>query len=157
MVSLIFLLGISFIATRFFLNRKWPMPWIQTSIMACGLVAIFLVLRIEYSSGFNLLGGQWFASYGNVMINFFNTRQPFVFRAYCRFVSLVAGHQSRPFLSLFQNIYTSFLIQLATLVFLVIIWGFSFKNEPVQTLTSDIGIYVAGFFFFGLVSLAISN
>ena len=30
LLSLIFLLGLSFIATRFFLKRKWPMPWIQT-------------------------------------------------------------------------------------------------------------------------------
>ena len=37
LLSLIFLLGLSFITTRFFLKRKWPMPWIQISIMACGL------------------------------------------------------------------------------------------------------------------------
>ena len=157
LLSLIFLLGLSFIATRFFLKRKWPMPWIQISIMACGLAAIFLVVRIEYGSGFNLFGGQWFASYGNIIINFFNAKHPFVFALaaglyfWWRGISL---GRSRLY---FNDIYTSFLIQLATLVFLVILWGFSFKNEAILTLTSDIGIYIAGFFFFGLVALAVSN
>ena len=59
LLSLIFLLGLSFVATRFFLKRKWPMPWIQTSIMACGLAAIFLVLRLDYSAGFQLFSRQW--------------------------------------------------------------------------------------------------
>ena len=157
LISLIVLLGISFVATRFFLKWKWPTPWIQISIMACGLIVIFLVLRIEYSTGIPLFSGQWFTSYGNVIIDFFSTKHSFVF-------ALIAGlylwwrgiNLSRTPLY-FNNIYTSFMIQLATLVFLIIMWGFSFKDEPVQTLTSDIGIYVAGFFFFGLVALAISN
>ena len=157
LLSLIFLLGLSFVVTRFFLKRKWPMPWIQISIMACGLVTIFLVLRLNYGAGFPLFGSQWFASYSQVLLNFLSHIHPFGF-------ALIAGlylwwrgislGRSRLY---FDNIYTAFLIQLATLVFLVIMWGFSFKNKAVQTLTSDIGIYVAGFFFFGLVALAISN
>ena len=157
LLSLIFILGLSFITTRFFLKRKWPMAWIQTSIMACGLVIIFLVLRLEYSTGFPLFSGQWFVAYGQTLFNFFSHIHPFGF-------ALIAGlylwwrgislGRSRLY---FENIYTSFLIQLATMVILIIIWGLSFKNEAIQTLTSDIGIYVAGFFFFGLVSLAVSN
>ena len=76
LLSLIFLLGISFIATKFFLKRKWPMPWIQTSIIACGLVAIFLVLRIEYSAGFKLFSGQWFVSYGKVIVDSLSHQTP---------------------------------------------------------------------------------
>ena len=148
LLSLIFILGLSFITTRFFLKRKWPMAWIQTSIMACGLVIIFLVLRLEYSTGFPLFSGQWFVAYGQTLFNFFSHIHPFGF-------ALIAGlylwwrgislGRSRLY---FENIYTSFLIQLATMVILIIIWGLSFKNEAIQTLTSDIGIYVAGFFFF---------
>ena len=157
LLSLIFLLGLSFIATRFFLKRKWPMPWIQTSIMACGLVIIFLVLRLEYNTDFPLFSGQWFISYGQTLFSFFSHIHPFGF-------ALIAGlylwwrgislGRSRLY---FENIYTSFVIQLVTLVFLIIMWGFSFQNEAVRTLTSDIGMYITGFFFFGLVALAVSN
>ena len=133
------------------------MPWIQTSIMACGLIAIFLVVRIEYGSGFNLFGGQWFESYGNIIINFFNAKHPFIFAIIAGLYLWWRGISLGRSRLYFENIYTSFVIQLVTLVFLVIMWGFSFKNEAIQTLTSVIGIYVTGFFFFGLVALAISN
>ncbi len=152
LLALIFLLGISFIATKFFLSRKWPMPWIQVGIITCGLVAIFLVIRIEYSDGFKLLSGQWFVSYGQVLLDSFSHQNPFIFALLAGFYLWWRGiGLSRSKLS-FASIYPPFLIELATLVLLIIIWGFSFKTGP-----SDIGIYIAVFFFFGLTSLALSN
>jgi hypothetical protein len=157
LLSLIVLLGFSFIATRFFLKRKWPMPWIQTTILVCGLAAIFLTLRLDYSAGFQLFGRQWFTSYGQILLHFFSNIHPFGFAIitglYLWWRGISLG-RSRLY---FENIYTSFLVQLTALVLLVILWGFSFKNEAIQTLTSDIGIYIAGFFFFGLVALAVAN
>ena len=158
LLSLIFLLGLSFVATRFFLKRKWPMPWIQTSIMACGLMAIFLVVRIEYGAGFQVVRQSMVYIIRQVYcINFSNTKHPFVFAIIAGLYLWWRGISLGRSRLYFENIYTSFLIQLTTLVFLVIMWGFSFKNEAVQTLTSDIGIYIAGFFFFGLVALAVAN
>jgi len=157
LLSLIILLGFSFIATRFFLKRKWPMAWIQASIMVCGLAAVFVVLRLEYYAGFPLFSGQWFVAYGNIIINFFSAKNPFIFAIITGLYLWWRGINLGRSRLYFENIYTSFLIQLVTLVFLVTIWGFSFKNAPLRTLTSDIGIYVAGFFFFGLVALAVSN
>jgi heme/copper-type cytochrome/quinol oxidase subunit 2 len=115
------------------------------------------VLRIEYSAGFNLFSGQWFATYGQAIINFFSSYHPFVFAIiaglyfWWRGISLGRSHLY------FNDIYFAFLIQLITLVLLIILWGSSFKNEPLKNITSDIGIYIAGFFFFGLLALALSN
>ena len=118
---------------------------------------IFLVLRIEYSAGFKLFSGQWFVSYGQVFLIVFLTTHPFIFALLAGFYLWWRGISlSRSPLD-FENIYTPFLIELATLVFLIILWGLSFKNEAGQNLTTDIGIYIAGFFFFGLVALALSN
>ena len=157
LLSLIFVLGLSYIATKIFLKRKWPMLWIQTIIIACGLVVIFLVMRIEYSAGFKLFSGEWFVSYGRILINFFFYTHPFGFgliaSLYLWWRGISLGRSSLDS----ENIYIAFLIQLATLVLLVIMWVFSFKNEAGQNLTKDIGIYIAGFFFFGLVALALSN
>ena len=156
-LSLLFLLGGSFITTRFFLKRKWSMAWIQASIIACGLIALFLVLRIEYAAGFNLFSGQWFVSYGQQIIDFFTKYPPFVFAIiaglyfWWRGISLA---RSRLY---FDDIYHSFLIQLVSLVFLIIMWNFTFKNGPFKNITSNIGVYIVGFFFFGLLALALSN
>ena len=133
------------------------MPWIQTSIMACGLAAIFLILRLNFDVGIPLFSSQWFTTYGQVLLHFFSNIHPFGFAItaglYLWWRGISLG-RSRLY---FENIYTSFLVQLATLVLLVIVWGFTYKNKAVHTLTSDIGIYIAGFFFFGLVALAVSN
>jgi Na+-transporting methylmalonyl-CoA/oxaloacetate decarboxylase gamma subunit len=155
--SLLFLLGGAFIASRFLLKRKWPMSWIQITIMGCGLVAIFLVLRVEYAAGFSLFSGQWFATYGNQIISFFTKYPPFVFAIiaalYCWWRGISLSH-SRLY---FDDIYHSFLIQLTALVFLIIMWSFTYKSGPLKNITSNIGIYVVGFFFFGLLALALTN
>ena len=77
-LSLMFLLGGSFVVTRFFLKQKWPLAWIQVCIIVCGLIAIFLVVRLEYAAGFSLSSGQWFVSYGKVLLNFFRHYPPFI-------------------------------------------------------------------------------
>jgi hypothetical protein len=156
-LSLLFLLGGSFIVTRFFLKRQWPMAWIQVTIIVCGLIAIFLALRLEYAAGFNLFGGQWFASYGKEILNFFTQYPPFIFAIiaglylWWRGISLA---RSRLY---FEDVYQAFLIQLATLVFLIISWNFTYKSGAMKNITSNIGIYVVGFFFFGLLAMALSN
>ncbi len=155
--SLLFLLGGSFIANRFFLKRKWPLSWIQISIMACGLVAIFLVLRIEYAAGFSLFGGRWFATYGNQIINFFAKYPPFVFAIIAGLYLWWRGISLSRSRLYFDDIYHSFLIQLVLLVFLIIMWSFTYKTGPLKNITSNIGIYVVGFFFFGLLALALTN
>ena len=130
---------------------------IQASIITCGLIVIFLVLRIEYSAGFKLFSGQWFASYGQVLLDSFSRQNPFMFALLAGFYLWWRGTSlSRSPLDS-EDIYTPFLIELATLVFLIILWVYSFKNEAGQNLTTDIGIYIAGFFFFGLAALALSN
>ena len=155
--SLLFLLVGSFIATRYFLKLKWPMVWIQLSIMVCGLIAIFLVLRIEYSAGYNLFNGSWFATYGNEIISFFTKYPPFVFGIIAGLYFWWRGINLARSRLYFDDIYHSFLIQLATLVFLIIMWSFTYKSGPLKNITSSIGIYVVGFFFFGLLALALTN
>jgi len=157
LLSLIITLVLSFIVTRFLLKQKWPLIWIQTLIVACGLVAIFLILRIEYNDGSNLFSSQWFVSYGHVIFNFISARHPFILAIiaglyfWWRGISLGRSH------FYFEDIYHTFMIELALMVLLVIMWGFSFQGQAVRTLNADIVIYIIGFFFFGLVAMALSN
>ena len=155
--SMLFLLGGSFVATRYFLKRKLPMFWIQITIMVCGLIAIFLVLRIEYSAGYNLFSGSWFAFYANEFISFFTKYPPFVFAIIAGLYLWWRGISLSRSRLYFDDIYHSFLIQLVLLVFLIIMWSFTYKSGPLKNITSSIGIYVVGFFFFGLLALALTN
>ena len=155
--SLLFLLGGSFLINRFFLKRKWPISWIQITVMACGLIAIFLALRVEYAAGFSLFGGQWFATYGNQVIIFFTKYPPFAFAIIAGFYLWWRGISLARSRLYFDDIYHSFLIQLVLLVFLIITWSFTYKTGPLKNITSSIGIYVVGFFFFGLLALALTN
>jgi hypothetical protein len=123
----------------------------------CGLAALFLVLRIEYSAGFGLFSGQWFSFYGQAIITFPSTYHPFVFAIIAGLYFWWRGISLGRSNLYFNDIYTSFLIQLVFLVFLIIMWGYTFKNEPFKNVTSNTGIYIAGFFFFGLLALALSN
>jgi hypothetical protein len=130
---------------------------IQTCVVACGLVAVFLVLRIEYNDGSGLFSSLWFSTFGKILLNVFTVNHPFVFALIAALYLWWRGISLARSQLYFNNIYTTFSIELATLVFLVILWGNSFKSNPLRSLTSDIGIYIAGFFFFGLAALALAN
>ena len=157
LLSLILLLGVSFATAKFLQRRRWSLLWIQLSIMAIGLVTIFLVVRIEYGDGFPLLSGKWFVTYGKVLLDTFSQRHPFLFALIPAFYLWWRGISLSRSSLYFEDIYKSFLIELVTLVLLIIMWGIGFNTAPFQKLTSDIGIYIIGFFFFGLVSMALAN
>jgi hypothetical protein len=110
LASLIFLLGGSFLVTRFFFSRRWHLSWTRLSIIFSGLIVIFTVIRIEYGAGFGLLNQGWFVYAANVLLNVFIQVHPMI-------IALVAGtllwwrgiSLGRSFLY-FENIYPSFLI-----------------------------------------------
>jgi len=153
LVSLILLLGAAFLVTRLFLGRRWSLSWIRLSIITCGLIAIFMVVRLEYSNGLGLLDGVWFVQTASVLLNSFSHPHPIV-------IALAAGvylwwrgiSWGRSPLY-FDHIYRSFLIGFIALVVLILVWGAS----PLKNLISTIGLYVAGFFFCGLTALALTN
>jgi len=157
LVSLVFLHGASFFATSFFLKQKWPLLLVRLSIVSCGLVAIFLVVRIEYNAGYGLFDGQWFVYIGEKILDGFSDLQPMI-------IALIVGvglcwrgiRWGSAYLD-FEDIYRSFLIGLWAQVLLVIVWVVSLGTDSLSSLASSMGIYVAGYFFFGLSALAMCN
>lgn len=157
LASLIFILSISFLVTRFFLNQRWPLRWIQLSIVSCGLVAIFIVMRVEYGAGFGLLSGQWFVYTTQVFLDGFFHPHPIglalVVGVYLWWRGISRGRSSL----YFGEVYPSFLVGLTALVMLIIVWAASLGAGSLESLASTVGFYVAGFFFFGLTALALGN
>lgn len=156
LASLVFLVGVSFLVTRFFRARRWSMLWIRGGIIACGLVAGFAVLRIEYSDGFGLWDGQWFGYAARIILDSFITH-PIVLAmlagAYLWWRGIHWGHSPL----YFNDVYRSFLNGLTALIGLVIIWGISLGFDSLLSLASTLGLNVAGFFFFGLMALSLGH
>ena len=157
LISLIFLIGASFLATRFLLKQKWALVWSQLSIVLCGLVAIFLVLRFEYNAGYGFFDGQWFVYISRKILIGFSALQSLALAFLVGIFLWWRGIKWGRSRFYFEDIYHSFLFGLFALVLLVIIWGVSLGTGSLSGLTSSTGIYVAGFFFFGLSALALGN
>jgi len=157
MASVIFLLGISFITTRFLLRQKWSLWQIQLCTVTCALLAIFIVLRVQYGGGFPLLSGQWFLHIGRILLDIFQNLHSIpialVVGAYLWWRGISRGRSP---LST-NTIYTSFLVGIAALVLLIIVWRFVYGAGSLESLASTVAPYVAAFFFFGLSSLALGN
>lgn len=157
LASLILILSVSFFVTRFFLSQRWPLRRIQLSVISCGLVVILIVLHVEYGAGFGLLSGQWFAHTAQVFLDNFFRPHPMglalVAAVYLWWRGISLGRSPL----YFRNVYRPFLLGLAALVILIIVWAASLGAGSLKSLTSTVGLHVAGFFFFGLTALALGN
>ncbi|MFC1864637.1 DUF4129 domain-containing protein [Chloroflexota bacterium] len=157
LTSLILLMSTSFFATRFLLKQKWSLRWIQLSIVSWGLVAIFMVLRVEYSAGFELLDGRWFVHTGRIFLNSFSHLHPMVVAlavtVYLWWRGISLGRSPLHV----DDIYRSFLVGLTALVMLIIVWEAGLGDGSLQGLTSTVGFHIVGFFFFSLMALALSH
>lgn len=156
-VSIFLILCISLVTTNFFLSRKWSMLWIPAGIILSGILTIFITVRIEYSSGYALFGSEWFVVYTRFILDSFSSPHPIVFAIpaalYLWWRGINLGRTTISFI----NIYHAFLVELAALVILILAWGISAGAYSIQTITSSIGLHVAGFFFFGLIAMALAN
>ncbi len=157
LVSVILLLGTSFFVTRFFLSRTWSLSWVRLSIVACGLALICVVLRFEYGGGLSLLSGQWFVQMAQTMLGSFSHPDPVVIAMAAGVYLWWRGISRGRSPLYFDDVYRSFLVGLGASVTLIIFWGLSFGAGSLTSLTSTAGVHVAGFFFFGLSALALTN
>ncbi len=135
LASVIFITGAAFFIARYFPDRKRRFLWIQLGIV---MLLILAVVSIEFGVPFSLSG-------------------PFITAVVAGFYLSWRGinfGRSRLF---FGDVARHFIIGMAALVLLIIVWEFSLGTGSFESLASTVGIQVAGFFFFGLLSLALGN
>ncbi len=155
--SVLVLIGGTYLVTKFFRSRKQAMPLARTGIVLAAVIIIFAVIRLEYNDGFPLFSGGWFVSYARMMLDIFAHLHPVALAIPFAFFLCWRGISRGQHAMYFYNIYPSFLIGMAALVLLVIIWSFSTGSSAVVDLTAKVGVYIAGFFFCGLTALALAN
>ncbi len=153
--SVIFLLGIFFFISRAFLTRGWSLVWVRLGIIACGTVAVFLVIRIEYGAGAGLLSRDWFAGAARILIDSFSRPHPLplaiLAAAYLWWRGISYGRSRLDF----DDVYRSFIAGFIGLVLSLVVWRASAGSQ--NSFNSTLVLYVAGFFFSGLVALALGN
>ncbi len=157
LATVIFLLGASFIATRFFLGRRWAFGKIQAAIIGCGLLAVIVATRLDYGGGYGLLSTGWFGYAARLAWHFFSEPNPLVIAPFIGVYLWWRGIALGRSLLSFDDVYRSFALGFVALIALLLICGSGSGTSSFQGLTSTIGIEVAGFFFFGLTALALAN
>jgi large-conductance mechanosensitive channel len=157
LASVIIALAGSLLVTRIILRRKWSMSLTRTFIIGIGLVVILMILGVEYGAGYGFLSGRWFAHFGQLLANTFPSPHPVVLGIsvllYLWWRGIILGQTT----SYFRDIYRSFIIGMVALIFLVIIWQISSGSGRFDAPGPEIGLNVMGFFFFGLMAIAISH
>jgi len=154
--SVIVLIAGAYIITRFFLSRKIAVPLASLNIVFIGLILIFAVIRLEYSDGYPIFGGEWFLAYGRILLNVFTRLHPIAIAIPCTFFLYWRGISRAQSPMYFHNIYPVFLTGLGSLILLAVLWGIS-ENNNLRDIAGQIGIFIAGYFFFGLFTLALTN
>ena len=162
LISIIVLLGGAFLATQFFMRRRWRQVWVQVAVVTLGIVVIFIILRVNYVAGYGVFSDEWFGYISKNLLGlfsrgYFTYLQPVV-------VAVVASVYlwwrgiwwGRGTLS-FEDIYRAFVTGAVALVVLGVFWVLGSAYGELGNMLAEVGIWVAGFFFFGLLSLALGN
>jgi hypothetical protein len=156
LLSVIILLTASLVITRLAPRLKMPMWGTQTVIIGSGVLALFLVIAVEYTDGYTFLSGAWFSHVGQVFSSLKNPSTmvaalPVIIYLWWRGIMLGAST------NLFKDIYRSFILGMAALIILIVIWQSGAMASASASPGAGLGLNVIAFFFFGLLSIAICH
>jgi len=154
--SLIIVLVVSLVITRIATRQNWSLWLMRSVIIGSGLIAIFVVLRIEYPTEPGFVNVGWFGFFGESLANTFSNPHPLTIALpvliYLWWRGIILGRTT----SYFRDIYTSFIMGMVFLIALIIIWQIT-SDDSTEGPGAEIGLFVIAFFFFGLISIAICH
>jgi hypothetical protein len=156
LVSLAILLGASSFSTRFILTRKWSLWRARLSVIGCAVVAIALIIRVEYASGLGLLNAAWFGYIGQRFLNSFSRFDPLIVVTIVSSLLWWRGIRLGSSELTTTEVYGRFLFGIVALVVAILVSGATLGAGYLFSTTSVWG-QIAGFFFFGLLALALAN
>jgi hypothetical protein len=154
--SVLSLVGISVIATRFFSSRHWSFRVIQLTVAGIGLIVVFLSIRIEYGNGIEVFSLDWFTYFGQLILDSFSDLSSIVLAlpaaALLWWRGMRIGRRSD-----YNYISSNLIYGAGSFVVLGFIWWASIERTTFNSMATSLGLYVAGFLFFGLTGTAFSN
>lgn len=151
-LSLLVLIISSYAITRFIPSTTRLLKWTKLALV---LFIIGFIIHLEYTPGMIPFSGEWLKHMSQLVFDSFTTLHP-VIPAITASVYLCWRGMSIASSSTFSNdISRSFLFGLIGIILLIIIWAAGLGAE--SSLISLAGLYIGGFFFFGLLALALGN
>jgi len=157
LASVVIVIVASLVITRIITRQKLSLWGIQLIVIGSGLLVMLLVLAVEYNDGYVFLSGAWFGHFGQMLGDTFNDASTIVVAIpaiiYLWWRGIMLGQST----SYFKDIYRSFLLGMAALVVLIIVWQISSSSGTIPAPGAGIGINVIAFFFFGLLAISISH
>ncbi len=154
--TILSLVGISFLATRFLINRSWSSRAIKLTIAGLGLLAVFIAIRIEYGNGMELFSTRWFVYIGRIILNSFSNLNSIVLAfpaaAYFWWRGMLLGRIQE-----YNYIRSNVVFGAGSFVILGMVWWATMGTATFSNMANAIGPYVAAYFFFGLTGTAFNN
>jgi hypothetical protein len=155
LAAVIVVLAASLALTRF-LNRReaWSLTAVRAAVIGLGVAAFFIVLRLAYPPA---AGSGWFAYVQGLLSGMFQHPSTIVLAGpavvYLWWRGIVLGRATTQF----RDVYRLFVLGLAALITLLILWQISGANERFSAPGHEVGLYVIAFFFFGLLAIAVCH
>jgi len=150
-------LAASLLVTRLALRQKWDLWRVRATVVGGGLIVILLVLAADYRGDYTFLSGAWFKYLWQALVNTFSNSQTLVLAIpallFLWWRGIVLGQTT----SYFRDIYRNFILGMAVLIVLIIVWQISAASGRIAAPGAEIGWFVVAFFFFGLLAIAVSH
>ena len=150
--SLLVLIIASYVITRFIPSTTMLMKWVKLALV---LLLIGIVIHLEYTPGMIPFSGEWLKYMSQLVIDSFTTLHPVIPAITASVYLCWRGMRIGSSTTFSSDIYRSFLFGLIATILLIIIWAAGLGTS--SSLISLAGLYIAGFFFFGLLALALGN
>ncbi len=152
--SLFILMVAVFALTRFIPVRSPEMKWVKIGLV---IVTVGIVMNFQYGGGYIPFSGDWLNHMLRLIIDSFNTLHPAVAALTASFYLAWRSIKIANSETFSTDIFRSFLFGMIAVIILIIVWTFSMGRDSTDTFIANTGIYIAGFFFFGLMGLAMGN
>jgi hypothetical protein len=140
-----------FALTRFIPVRSPEMKWVKIGLV---IVTVGIVMNFQYGGGYIPFSGDWLNHMLRLIIDSFNTLHPAVAALTASFYLAWRSIKIANSETFSTDIFRSFLFGMIAVIILIIVWTFSMGRDSTDTFIANTGIYIAGFFFFGLMGLA---
>jgi len=155
-LSILALVAISFLLTRFLLSRAWSTKATRWTVLGLGLLVMFAVVRFEYGGGIALSSSKWFAYAASLFANMLNGPCAIIVAlpasAYFWWRGMILARARG-----YNYVHSNVMFGAGSYVVLALIWAASLGAGSVRSMAGAIAPYAAAFFFCGLTAMALSN
>lgn len=155
-LSVVALVGISFLATKFLLSRSWSSAATRWAVLGLGLLAIFVVIRLEYGDGVSLFSTQWFVHSGRLIAGTASNPSAIIMAlptsAYFWWRGMLLGRAHE-----YNYVHSNIMFGAGSFVLLALIWVATVTSDSLKSMAGAIALHAAAFFFCGLVAMALGN